>query len=886
MLFKTKGSASPKGKPKAFFTCHPSDGDRCFDSICDDIFKTHDVAIYYLDDGSNKDEDDTLFETDLRQMSLFLVPVSFKLLTESCFAKEYALPFAKKEHIPILPIMLEPGLDSIYAKGENFGNLQYLDPYAIDLTAISYEKKLADYLNSVLIGGELAGRVRKAFDTYVFLSYRKKDRAYANDLMRLIHKDPLCRDIAIWYDEFLTPGESFDESIAEAMDKSDLFALLVTPNLVNEKNYVQTEEYPRAKDINMRILPVEMVATDRNMLEKQYPGIPECVSGNDEDKLRTLFLKNLSRIAKAENSSDPLHNYLIGLAYLDGIDVEVDKSRAVDLIRGSADSGLLEAMEKIADMYEKGIGVERNLPMSLEWYERFVNLYEEKPDHNVLRLLSYQNILATVYNDCGQYDKAIDLSQKVYEARKHILGETNPNTLTSLNNLAKEYSDKDGLINHERALELHKRIYEIRKCTLGENHPETITSLDNLAYEYGKVGNHNKALELHKQAYGLRKTVLGDKDPYTLTSLNNLASEYENIGSHKKAVELFSLVYELRQEVLGKDHPATLRSLNNLAYEYSLLGDHKNALDWLKQVYESFERVLGKSHPDTLSCLSNLANEYGELGNHKKAIKLLEEASGLYKDLLGDDHPLTLKCLNNLSVEYGKTNRFDEALALLEVLYESSKQVLGADNTDTLSTLNNLAFAYESIGNHEQSLELLKKLYTLCVESRGENHLETISALHNLAYVYGNIGNSNKVLELKKRVYESYRRILGSNHPDTLTSLNNLANTYAEIGDSKMALSLFEDVYVSSRNNLGENHLDTLKSLHNLATLYSETGDHKKALKLFKRLYESCLLVLGDDHPLTYMSLKSLAVEYGTVGNLVKSKELFDKLMSMGLRRR
>ena len=57
-----------------------------------------------------------------------------------------------------------------------------------------------------------------------------------------------CRDIAIWYDEFLIPGENFNDSIAAALEQSSLFALAVTPNLVNEPNYVMSIEYPMAKE--------------------------------------------------------------------------------------------------------------------------------------------------------------------------------------------------------------------------------------------------------------------------------------------------------------------------------------------------------------------------------------------------------------------------------------------------------------------------------------------------------------------------------------------------------------------------------------------------------------------------------------------------------------
>ena len=64
--------------------------------------------------------------------------------------------------------MLETGIDEIYSKEENFGELQYLTPYDFDLTAISYEEKLKKYLESVLISDEMAERIRKAFDAYIF----------------------------------------------------------------------------------------------------------------------------------------------------------------------------------------------------------------------------------------------------------------------------------------------------------------------------------------------------------------------------------------------------------------------------------------------------------------------------------------------------------------------------------------------------------------------------------------------------------------------------------------------------------------------------------------------------------------------------------------------
>lgn len=72
--------------------------------------------------------------------------------------------------------------------------------------------------------------------------------------MRLIHKNDFCRDIAIWFDEFLTPGENFNDAIKQALEKSQLFTPVVIPNLVSEQNCVMTVEYPKAREITLQQL--------------------------------------------------------------------------------------------------------------------------------------------------------------------------------------------------------------------------------------------------------------------------------------------------------------------------------------------------------------------------------------------------------------------------------------------------------------------------------------------------------------------------------------------------------------------------------------------------------------------------------------------------------
>ena len=186
---RTNGGADPHDKPRVYFCCHPDDFDRYFDKICEDVFKTHNPAIYYTEDMSEP-LDETNINVDLGRMNLFLVPITFRLMNEPCRAMAVDIAYAKEKNIPILPFMMESGIDEIYSLPKNFGERQYLSPFSSDTTGISYESKLENYLKSILISDKMAKRVRAAFDAYIFLSYRKKDRRYADELMRIIHNIP------------------------------------------------------------------------------------------------------------------------------------------------------------------------------------------------------------------------------------------------------------------------------------------------------------------------------------------------------------------------------------------------------------------------------------------------------------------------------------------------------------------------------------------------------------------------------------------------------------------------------------------------------------------------------------------------------------------------
>ena len=150
-------------------------------------------------------------------------------------------------------------------------------------------------------------------------------------------------------------------------------------DVVNEKNYVQTVEYPEATKQKKTIIPAELEYTDYKELKEQYPDIPNKVDARNESALSESLESALSKIARKENDNDPQHNFFIGLAYLEGIDVEVDHKRALELITSAAESEnrIPEAIEKLVAMYSEGHGVERNYKIAVEWQRKLLGYYSQ-----------------------------------------------------------------------------------------------------------------------------------------------------------------------------------------------------------------------------------------------------------------------------------------------------------------------------------------------------------------------------------------------------------------------------------------------------------------------------------------------------------------------------
>ena len=369
-----------KSKPKIWVTGHPNNFRAHFNNIEMDILLIQSCDFYSSCLAFWPTPEDKFFV--LSSMQLVVVPVTKEFLADNTDADD-EISFARNEGIPILPICMEQIPEPLYRS--KFGRIQYLKRTVNDSTEIPYAVKLSNYLECIFPSDLQVEAIKQSFDAHIFLSYRKKNRYLANQLMHNIHQIESFRDIAIFYDELLKPGEEFNIAIMEHLINCDLFVLLATKELLEPNNYVLREEYPAAKRHNRKMLGVRANYYNSRLFSAYFRGL-SCVEITSHYAIEKHIRKKLGKQRLRWNTT-PEHDFLIGLAYFNGICLEVDHYRGIQLITKAAVLGVQEAIDYLSNIYWANTGYHKNLFSTILKKEAELHRQTEAANSNYDRFL-------------------------------------------------------------------------------------------------------------------------------------------------------------------------------------------------------------------------------------------------------------------------------------------------------------------------------------------------------------------------------------------------------------------------------------------------------------------------------------------------------------------
>jgi hypothetical protein len=712
---KVEGS---NGVLKLLFSCHKDDFDKHFSELSSEILDVQDCSMYYLEDQSHTPEDIENYKVQLSEFNLFVFPITSNFLNEDNRAKDIDFKFAYEHRYPLLPILVEPNLYDKF--NETVENVQILDRTTNDPTQESYKVKLEKYLKTVLVDNETIKKIKDAFDAYIFLSYRKKDRKYAQEIMSLIHKNDFMRDIAIWYDEFLTPGENFNDEISNNLLKSKLVTLVVTPN-INERygekgNYVIEEEYPRAIKENKPVLPIEAVETNKEELKNNFKDIQNPINKENYDKITEFFKDFIIKNGLDENDDDPGHLYFIGLAYLNGIDTDRNPEKAIEILEKSEDLFYKQFPEQrnlsydpipwsskmLVNIYENGIGTTINLKKAILHQKKIKDFLWKNSNHDDSLYTAYFRYefsrmkLCELYIKDGNYDYARgELS--------YSIGFEQGNDFNFMPTLYVKYmwayvNDKVG--NHECAKKIYTDINN------------TIAKQSEIGFTYLEINNlYEKMSTLYDFANDSDSSLYYDELVSEIKSSSlSLKKSLKNLDIWLYAKDLFGLTRDELNYLYFSD---TMKSAIQcgIGLNCCYVGDIEHGINLIKD-------CLDKYGHDNYDNDFALAEAYYLASNYNESLEILDKVSKYYAKKYETSHPKILECDFVVAKCYKGLEKYKEANNILDNLIKKQESIYGKNNVFTQNSIDLYNENMALMGNHE-ALEMLEKS---CDETFGNQY--------------------------------------------------------------------------------------------------------------------------------------------------------------------
>ena len=385
----------------------------------------------------------------------------------------------------------------------------------------------------------------------------------------------------------------------------------------------------------------------------------------DEHRPREMnqtFLDALTRIARKESDGSARHRFFIGLAYLNGIDVEINQERALELLISAAQDPepCMEATAKLADMYLNGEGVERNAEEAIAWQEKLAAQYKAAYDRNhdpdehkgygtayfkALRKLS------DMYRDTGNLRAAMEWAEQALAFSEQLeqevgIREQRRDKALILNRLGSLYRDMGEPDRAQECFAQACRQYERQVYEIGTRRARRDLSIgyERLGDICRKRGNLSEADSYYCKSKEIREALLREEMSSDRAASAGTRRDYSAIltkmGNVRKSAKKYDEAGEYYTEALHLDkvlaeEVKSLQAWDDYGVSLVKAGDICKAEGKMEEMEMYCEEAVGIFRKNTektgsLFYLDHLAGGCEKLASAKKKLGKAQEAEALY----------------------------------------------------------------------------------------------------------------------------------------------------------------------------------------------------------------------------------------------------------------
>lgn len=684
---KTRGTQVKRNQQRILLYWNPKD-EKERDVLVKDLLSLDagfDCMVSWFE-TSDGDIDETLLRQELLGTQVIVLLVTNSLLTDVYQkGKPQAFEIASELGVSIFPITYSNSLLSDFT--ELFGSIHCISMQE-NRSRVKLKAQMELFLGSQALRDEI-GKV--AFTAEIFLSYRRLDLEEALSFMETLHSKQGLEGIAVWYDNYLTPGLKFDEEIQQAIVKADAFVLLVTPRIVDksqtgEENYVVREEVPFASKQNKDILPMEAAATDKAKFAVVFPSIAEPIS---LDRLEEVFRHMLGEKAYVHQLGSE-RAYCLGMAYLYGHMVEKNMTRAIDMLSlsaGGEDMASCKAAGLLGELFSNGGAVEQSYIQAQKWFSRAASVAETVFGNNHIKtMLSYQSAAKNSFM-AGDYVQSITYGAKaaaIFTNQPDLSNMSDDlyfNAVEIYNCLA---DASLSLKDYNAALTYCQVINQLYEENNDINGAYNKTVLDSMLLKAqilstGAYEKYDLQAALQAVEHELRRCeqLLGEKDACTAYCLDCLAKFYGGMNNHQEAVKCFTRAIEIAESLFGSEDAATADYYDNFAIYYAEeCNDFEKALEWHEKAIQARIKVYGEMHQRVFLSRINLGATFFNAQKEVYAYAQYGEAYRIGCQLYGEISPHMIVLYKNYKELY-----YRRKLYVMEEMHKTKSKYIEAINS-------------------------------------------------------------------------------------------------------------------------------------------------------------------------------------------------------------
>jgi CHAT domain-containing protein/tetratricopeptide (TPR) repeat protein len=369
-----------------------------------------------------------------------------------------------------------------------------------------------------------------------------------------------------------------------------------------------------------------------------------------------------------------------------------------------------------------------SLKDSIAQYEQ--EAAKARSGHKTRELILYLNLLASVYRESGQLQKALD----------------------SLN----------------EALPIEQK----ENSALGQG-----MTFNTMGQVYTDLGQEDKALSYLNQALPMWQTVgqrTGEADALTC-----IGRVYENLGQHEKALKNLNDAMEIWHDV---DNPDL-----SVAAEAAPSGPSGRVGRRIEAAREKFTaaaniNIVNASAIGEARTQDALGRTYSDEGQGREALKYFQKALPVFQQ--SGERAGEALVLNDMGPAYAEVGQKQKAL-------ESLNQALGiwraiGSREGEALTLNDIGRVYRDLGQQQSAMDYYNQALPIWREV-GNRNGEGL-ALSDIGRAYADLGQPHKALDYANQALPIFRET-GSRRGEAMT-LNNMGKDQTDLGAPAEAMKL------------------------------------------------------------------------------------------------